>query len=69
MKKIAILGMVVLGSAAWATSDNASPNACFGQDRADWIHANGGSTWGAIASTRKGGNALANAIYREGCQP
>ena len=68
MKKIAILGMVVFGTAAWAASDNASQNACFGQGRANGVHLITGRTWGDIASDRAGGNAAANAAYRDNCQ-
>ena len=68
MKKLVILGLVISGSAAWAVSDNASPNACFGQDRAAGVHAISGRVWGSIASQRKGDNAGLNADYRDACQ-
>ncbi|HYI22748.1 MAG TPA: hypothetical protein VEX62_08955 [Candidatus Limnocylindrales bacterium] len=40
---------------------------CFGQDRAAWLHANGGAAWGAIAPTRAGDNGAINRAYAEGC--
>lgn len=40
---------------------------CFGQDRAAWIHANGGSTWGAIAADRAGTNGDLNQAYKTTC--
>ena len=36
----------------------------FGQDRAAWIHANGGAAWGAIASDRAGDNGSINNAYK-----
>ena len=72
MKKLAILGLAVISVAAYATSPNASSNACFGQDRADGVAALraslGPNAWGQIASERKGTNSDLNAAYREACQ-
>ncbi|HET7085434.1 MAG TPA: hypothetical protein VFI23_11735 [Rhizomicrobium sp.] len=36
----------------------------FGQDRAAWIHANGGEAWGDIAPTRAGDNGAINNAYK-----
>jgi len=72
MKKFAIASLVLVSSAAWAApvvSDNASPNACFGQARAATIHLITGRTWGEIAAMRGGTNSDLNAAYRDGCQP
>jgi hypothetical protein len=65
----AVVGVGLLAGVASAApgSSNASPKACFGQDRAAWIHANGGSAWGAIAPERAGDNAAINAAYRADC--
>jgi hypothetical protein len=67
----AVVGVGLLAGVASAApgSSNASPKACFGQDRAAWIHANGGSAWGAIAPERAGENAQINHDYRAGCLP
>lgn len=72
MKKFAILGLVLVSSAAWAShtpsvSDNASNSACFGQARAAIIHMMGGANWGALAAERRGDNATLNAEYRAFC--
>jgi len=55
--------------AANAASDNASPKACFGQDRATWIAEHSGREAGAIISDRAGDNAQINHDYRAGCLP
>ena len=73
MKKMMILGTVLLSTAAWAAPGNGngngpSPNSCFGQDRAAGVHLIGGSVWGAIAAERAGDNAAQNAAYRDSCQ-
>jgi hypothetical protein len=74
MKKLAIIGLVLGSSAAFAAgpviSDNANGNACFGQARAYYItQVLGGAAWGNIASDRAGDNAAMNAAYRGNCQP
>ena len=71
--RLVIVAAVLAGStAAWATSPNASDNACFGQDRADGVAALRAAfspnAWGQIASVRKGDNAAMNAAYRDACQ-
>jgi hypothetical protein len=65
----AMVGVGLLAGAASAApgSNNASPTACFGQDRAAWIHDHSGSEWGAIAPDRADDNAAINAAYRESC--
>ncbi|WP_444856653.1 hypothetical protein [Sphingosinicella sp.] len=71
MKKLAVIGLVAISSAAWAApvvSDNASSNACFGQARAFYVHLLGGRTWGDIASDRAGSNAALNRDYRDSCR-
>ena len=65
MKKLAIVGMVLVGSAAWAShtpviSPNASGNACFGQWRA-------ATADGSVFSTRKGANADHNVLDKLAC--
>lgn len=40
---------------------------CFGRDRAAWIRANGGSTWGQIASERGSTNGELNRAYKASC--
>ena len=65
--------LLVASTAAWAASSNASPNACFGQDRAEGVAMLralfGPNAWGQIASERKGTNSDLNAAYRDACQP
>ena len=69
MKKLAILGLVVMGSAAWAVSSNADQNACFGQARAgDASTGAAGHPIGRIHfSMRKGANAELNQSFRDAC--
>ena len=74
MKKLAVLSVVLVSTAAWAApgGSNASPTACFGQDRAAYAHmahAFGLPSVGFYASSRKGENAAINAAYRDSCQP
>jgi hypothetical protein len=72
MKKLAILGFVLVSTAAMAApgNDNASDKACFGQDRAWFITLGGltGRAWGDIASDRAGDNASINDAYRTACR-
>lgn len=69
MKKLYILAIVAISTAAAAAtptvSDNASSNACFGQARA-WYSMAGFN--GEIISLRRGANAQMNADYRDSCQ-
>jgi hypothetical protein len=72
MKKLSILALVLVSTAAWAApgNDNASDKACFGQDRA-WNITLGGLTgraWGDIASDRAGDNAAINHAYWTACR-
>lgn len=64
MKKIAVLGLVIIGTAAWAShpvrSENASPNACFGQWRS--VTADG-----EVFAFRKGFNAMQNQLDMAAC--
>jgi hypothetical protein len=53
---------------AFAVSDNASQNACFGQGRAAYATTSAPGAVGEAASARKGDNAAQNAAYREACQ-
>ena len=59
---------VTAAAPAAAVSENASPKACFGQDRAAGVQALGGREWGDIASDRKGSNSDLNREYREACR-
>lgn len=70
MRKLAIGGLVAIvvavGSSAYAASENANQNACFGQARSE-----GAKTFhpmGQIISMRRGDNAEMNATFRENCQ-
>jgi hypothetical protein len=67
MKKLLVLAVVALSGIAAGSGFAAQPAdpGCFGQDRADWIHANSGAAWGVIASQeRKGDNSSINAEYK-----
>ena len=61
----AALLTVSMASAAFAAQP-ADPG-CFGQDRAAWLHDNGGAAWGAIAPTRAGDNGAINRAYALDC--
>lgn len=56
-----------ISGSAFAVSENANQNACFGQGRAEYA-TTGSETVGFHASQRKGNNAEINAAYRENCQ-
>src|SRR5437773_768427 len=60
------LAVASVGS-AFATSDNANQNACFGQGRATYATTSEPGAVGAAASERKGDNAAQNAAYRDAC--
>jgi hypothetical protein len=66
MKKLSVLGLVLISTAAWAASPNANQNACFGQARATFAVLTGDV--GFYASMRKGDNASINAASRDSCQ-
>jgi hypothetical protein len=66
----AALSIAAIAGPVAAASDNANQNACFGQGRAAYAVANGGTdaSVGFYASQRKGDNASINAAYRDSCQ-
>ena len=64
-------GALALGSlgSAFAVSDNANQQACFGQGRAAFASTKpGGESQGFHSSQRKGENSTINAEAREACQ-
>ena len=67
-----IAGLLLTGAGtARAESENADPNACFGQARAAGVQAlqAAGENFGAdYASERKGDNAEQNRDFREACR-
>jgi hypothetical protein len=78
MKKLlvtaGVAGLLFAGAgSALAASENASPKACFGQARAEYSSANGGTdaSTGKIISGRAqdGTNAEQNRAFKEACQP
>ena len=74
MKKLYVLSLVAMSSAAWAThdggynvSDNANSNACFGQARAHDASGDQYDPIGQIFASRKGLNSVLNRSFREAC--
>jgi hypothetical protein len=71
MKKLTVLIVVALSTAASAAaptvSDNANSNACFGQARAYYAQllASTGTSNGYYISQRKGDNPAENQAYRD----
>jgi len=65
MRKMLIIGSVLISTAAWAAPGNNQngDNGCFGTDRAAVIRIITGRTWGDIASDRAGTNGDLNRAY------
>ena len=61
---VAVLLLTIAGSALAAQPTNPG---CFGTDRAEWLHANGGAAWGEIAPVRGADNGQINRDYKLAC--
>ena len=66
----AAVALSTFAGTAFAASENANNQACFGQGRAAFASANGGpgTSNGFHISQRKGENPEINAAYRDACQ-